>query len=149
MTHAMAIATIVHLCEEKRPTFDNRAIVATIVGWLFWSLLLLGYGELGAEQHLWPPTISLWNLVYPIATVAAFIAVATWKMRRVTGRAAAEKLKRYGAMWQSLYGAAWLFALGLRTEALWIGLFALGGFGAMTLIKEVTGLTGRPLSYRV
>ena len=66
----------------------------------------------------------------------------------MSGRAAAEKLKRYGAMWQSLYGAAWLLALELKTEALWIGLFAVSGFLAMTLIKELTGLSGRPITFR-
>ena len=75
--------------------------------------------------------------------------IARWKTRGVVGRVAAEKLKRYGAMWQSLYGAAWLLALGMRREAVWIGLFAVLGFTSMTLIKEVTGLTGRPIQYRM
>ena len=64
------------------------------------------------------------------------------------GVAAAEKLKRYGAMWQALHGASWLLALGLYTEAIWIGLFAMVGFGAMTLIKELTGLSGDPITFR-
>ncbi len=51
-------------------------------------------------------------------------------------------------MWQSLYGAAWLLALGLNVEAMWIGLFAVAGFLGMTLIKEVTVLSGRPVTFR-
>ncbi|MCA9296273.1 MAG: hypothetical protein KC983_07135, partial [Phycisphaerales bacterium] len=61
---------------------------------------------------------------------------------------AAEKLKRYGAMWQSVYGAAWLIAIGHVREAIWLSAFAVAGFMAMTLIKELTGLQSRPVSYR-
>ena len=64
------------------------------------------------------------------------------------GAAAAEKLKRYGAMWQALYGAAWLAAIGLPVQAMWLGLFALAGFAGMTLIKEITGFSDRPVAYR-
>ena len=51
-------------------------------------------------------------------------------------------------MWQSLYGAAWLLALGLHAEAFWIGAFAVAGFSTMTVIKELTGLSGHPVAYR-
>ncbi len=87
-------------------------------------------------------------VVYPILAVIGFVFVAWWKGTGVRGKAAAEKLKRYGAMWQALYGSAWLLALGMELQALWIGLFALAGFSAMTLIKEVTGLSDRPVAYR-
>jgi len=62
--------------------------------------------------------------------------------------AASEKLKRYGAMWQALYGAAWLVALGYEIQAIALAVVAVCGFVAMTIIKEITGLTGRPIVYR-
>ena len=80
--------------------------------------------------------------------VVAFLSVAWWKVSVVPGKVAAEKLGRYGAMWQSLYGAAWLLALGLIVEAMWIGLFAVIGFTTMTIIKEMSGVTGRPVDFR-
>ncbi|MCH7604107.1 MAG: hypothetical protein IIB54_15215 [Planctomycetes bacterium] len=98
---------------------------------------------------MWPDGTHWGGIVYPLLVVIAFLAVAWWKVTVVDGKVAAEKLKRYGAMWQSLYGAAWLLALGLAVEAMWIGLFAIAGFIAMTVIKEMSGLTGRPLEYRV
>ncbi len=52
-------------------------------------------------------------------------------------------------MWQVLYGAAWLMAIGLPQDALLIGSFAVVGFLAMTLIKEMTGYSDRPVTYRV
>jgi len=147
MTHAMAISAIVHVLEDKRPRIQMRALVATVVGWIFWSAAILGAGAI-SEGGLWPADASLSGVIYPIIAVVGFCIVSWWKTSHVKGRAAAEKLKRYGAMWQSLYGAAWLMALGLEVEALWIGLFAVAGFATMTLLKELTGLTGNPITYR-
>jgi hypothetical protein len=123
-------------------------VAVAVMGWLFWSTLIIG-SSIVSTGHWWPPDVPMWHLAYPILAVLAFLVIARWKTSTVSGRAAAEKLKRYGAMWQSLYGASWLLALGLQKEALWIGLFAVVGFTLMTLIKEVTGITGTPISYRV
>jgi len=147
MTHTMVISAVVHLLEDKRPRFTRRAVVGATLGWLFWSVIILG-GGVWADGDLWPHGASAWGAIAPIITVLAFLFVAWWKTSRVAGRAAAEKLKRYGAMWQSLYGAAWLLAVGLEVQALWIALFALAGFAAMTFIKEMIGLTGTPITYR-
>lgn len=148
MTHAMAIATIVHVLEEKRPRLTLRSGVAALTGWVFWSVLVIGWGAMQEEHGLWPEQAEPWAVLWPVITALAFVAVAWWKVSGVRGAAAAEKLKRYGAMWQALYGAAWLAALGFSAQALWIGGFAIAGFGAMTFIKEITGLSSRPLVYR-
>lgn len=147
MTHSIAIAAAVHVLENKRPRFTRRAIAGTVLGWSFWSVLILGAGAMSGDG-LWPDGPAAWGALYPLLAAIMFVVVACIKAGRVSGPAAAEKLKRYGAMWQSLYGAAWLLALGLKTQALWIGLFAVFGFVAMTLIKELTGLTGRPIAFR-
>ncbi len=148
MTHTMAIATAVHVLEDKRPRFSRRSVIVLVIGWCAWSIIILGAGML-PEGDMWPVGTHWGGIVYPLLVVIAFLAVAWWKVTVVDGKVAAEKLKRYGAMWQSLYGAAWLLALGLAVEAMWIGLFAIAGFIAMTVIKEMSGLTGRPLEYRV
>lgn len=147
MTHAMVIAAIVHHLEEKRPRLRTRGILAVAIAWAVWSVILLAAGA-RADTGLWPDDAPIAGIVWPILAVAGFVLVAWWKTSAVHGRAAAEKLKRYGAMWQALYGAAWLLALGLPTQGLWIIAFALVGFGAMTLIKEITGLSDRPVAYR-
>lgn len=146
MTHAMVIAIGVHILENKRPRLTKQAYVAIILGWLTWSAIVLGAGAF--RDGLWPEEAWLAGLIFPLAAVIGFGVVAWWKITGVSGRASAEKLKRYGAMWQSLYGASWLLCLGLTTQAAWIGLFALAGFTAMTLIKEIMGQTGRPVTYR-
>jgi hypothetical protein len=39
-------------------------------------------------------------------------------------------------------------ALGLEVEAASLGAVAVAGFVVMTVIKEITGITGRPVVYR-
>ena len=147
MTHAMVIAALVHELEQKRPRLRWRAIAAIALGWACWSSLLLWAGARNGGR-IWLAEAGWIEAFYPIAAVLGFAAVAWWKGTGVHGAAAAEKLKRYGAMWQALYGAAWLMAFDLREQAFWIGGFALAGFAAMTLIKEITGLSDRPVAYR-
>ncbi|MCA9285364.1 MAG: hypothetical protein KDA22_09130 [Phycisphaerales bacterium] len=149
MTHAVLIAAAVYRLEDKRPRLSGRSLASAGIGYLFWSALILSLGAWRAgESGLWPIATSPWRVLVPMATAALFVVVARRKTTGVTNRVAAEKLRRYGAMWQSLYGAAWLFAAGLSAPAVWIGLFALAGFVGMTIIKEINGLTGRPIAYR-
>lgn len=145
-THAMVIAAMVHALEDKRPRLTRRAMIAIVFSWILWSAVILGAGVM--RDGLWPPYASPVGMIWPTLAAGCFVTVAWWKTRRVQGTAAAEKLKRYGAMWQSLYGAAWLVALGLLAEASFIFIVAVLGFITMTLIKEVVGLTGRPIAYR-
>ncbi len=146
LTHTMGIATAVHLLEDKRPRLTRRSIAASAVGWLFWSSLIVAVGVW--RGGLWPTQTPLWAALWPGVAVLAFVVVAQWKTTAVPPSAAAEKLKRYGAMWQALYGAAWLLTLDLKVQAAWLGAIAVTGFAAMTLIKEATGLSGRPIAYR-
>lgn len=147
MTHTMAITLLVHLYEEKRPLLSRRAIGAIVVGWLTWSIVIIMLGTI--REGFWPGGWRTAGAVYPAAAVVTFLIVAWWKTARsTTGQAAGEKLKRYGAMWQSLYGAAWLFAVGQSAEAGGLLVFAALGFVAMTAIKEVAGVSGQPISFR-
>ena len=61
---------------------------------------------------------------------------------------AAEKLRRYGAMWQAVYAAAWLLAAGMPVEAAGMAVLAVVGLVVMTVLKEVNGLSGRPIGWR-
>jgi hypothetical protein len=147
MTHAMVVGGLVHVLEDKRPQFNSRSIAAAVAGWVFWSVVILGAGLMRRES-IWPPEISPAAATLPVMAVLSFIGVMVWKTRRVDGRTAAEKIKRYGAMWQCLYGASWLLAIGLEGEAVFMGALAVVGFAAMTLIKEMSGLSGKPIAYR-
>ncbi|HMN96466.1 MAG TPA: hypothetical protein PKC43_08930 [Phycisphaerales bacterium] len=148
-THVTGLALAIYVIEEKRPALTRRSVAALVLGYLALSSLLLGLGAWRAGAGgLWPEGRSLAGLAWPALAVVAFVAVARRKSAGVSGRVAAEKLHRYGAMWQSLYGAAWLAALGLDAPAIWLGLFAVAGFASMTIIKEINGATGRPVTFR-
>ncbi len=146
MTHAMAIGVAVHILEDKRPRLRKRSILATVIAWIIWSIAILGTGVL--REGFWPEHIPWWALAWPLGATIGFLVVGWWKASAAPRIAAAEKLKRYGAMWQALYGASWLAALGLTREAMWIGGFAVAGFAVMTFLKELSGLHNRPIMYR-
>jgi hypothetical protein len=146
MTHSVGIAAAVHVLEDKRPRLTRRTVIALFLGWVGWSVIIVGAGALGGG--LWPVEAGWPQAMWPIAAVVGFMAIGWWKASSATGRAAAEKLKRYGAMWHGLYGAGWLAAVGLGQQALGLLVFALVGFAAMTVIKEISGLATRPLAYR-
>ena len=80
--------------------------------------------------------------------VIAFVILAWRKTSGVEPSTAAEKLKRYGSIWQGIYAAAWLAGIGLWPEALGMTAFAALGFVVMTILKEVNGLNSSPISYR-
>jgi len=147
MTHAIVIAATIHALEEKRPRIRVKTIIGIASGWLAWSVIVLGAGWY-QQGSLWPEGVPVWHLVWPAFAIGGFVAVAWWKTTTVPGRIAAEKLRRYGAMWQCLYGASWLLALGLIREAMIIGAVAFLGFAGMTIIKEMTSLVARPVMYR-
>jgi hypothetical protein len=129
MSHAVAIAASVHRIEDKRPYFGMGRILSLVAAWLFWSAVLLGGGAFasaGSAGGFWPQ-ISRGDqlvgsgpigLVWPVLALAAFLLLVRAKVAGHPGPAGSEKLRRYGAMWQAVYAAAWLMAAGLRAEAL-------------------------------
>lgn len=146
LSHSMGIALVVYQLEDKRPVLTRRSLLGVSAGWVFWSGVVLIIGI--EDNGIWPASLSLWSLGLPVLCVLGFIGMARYKARRVSQKSAAEKLKRYGAMWQGLYDAAWLAALGLTMQASALGLFALAGFTLMTLLKELSGLSASPSGYR-
>jgi hypothetical protein len=159
MSHAVAIAASVHRFEDKRPFFGPQRILSLVAAWLFWSVVLLGGGALaanGSPGGYWPQVArgdelvgsGPVGIVWPVLALGAFLLLVRAKVAGQPGAIGAEKLRRYGAMWQAVYAAAWLMAAGLRAEALGMAVLAVVGLVAMTLLKEINGLSGRPISWR-
>ena len=61
---------------------------------------------------------------------------------------AAEKIRRYGALWQCVYAISWLSALQLYTAATGMLIFTITSAIVIALVKEATGATGKPISWR-
>ncbi len=158
MSHAVAIAASVHRFENKRPYFGPKQILAVTAGWLFWSAILIGIGvRAGDGSDFWPKvkegdelvSSGPHGLIWPLLALAGFLVVARIKVAGQGGGAgASEKLRRYGAMWQAVYAAAWLMCVGMHTAALGMAVVAVAGLLVMTIIKEINGLSGRPIGWR-
>ena len=159
MSHAVAIAASVHRLEDKRPYFNTKRILALVAGWLFWSAVLLGGGawaSAGSAGGYWPQVATgdrvlgagPAGLVWPALSLAAFLVLVRAKVAGQPGHVASEKLRRYGAMWQAVHAAAWLMAAGMHAEAAAMAALAVAGLVVMTVLKEVNGLSGRPIGWR-
>lgn len=149
LTHATAVATTMHFVQSKRPALSTRAMWMLGLGWLTLSCIIVGYGISRASDHYWPTTTPLLGPLIPLVAMAAFIPVVVRKVRSAnTPAIAAEKVARYGALWQALYAAAWLLACGEWSWGLVALVFAGVGFATMTLLKEFGGSTGHPIAYR-
>ena len=150
MTHTTTITLVIYMLVRKRPHLSRRSYFFIAAGYICWSLVILITGRLQShETGWWPAGSSGIGVIWPIIAVAAFAWVARKKTMGVSNRAAAEKLARYGAMWQCLYAAAWLLGVGLYDGAILLLLLAIVGFLGMTAIKEFGGLITSPPRYRV
>ncbi len=149
MTHATGVATIMHFVQAKRPALSKRALWMLISGWFICSACMIGFGISKSSGSFWPESTPWYGPIVPAIAIAAFVPVVLRKMKRAQSPViAAEKVARYGALWQSLYAAAWLFSWGENWWAI-IALAVAGvGFGAMTLLKELGGSTDQPIAYR-
>ena len=149
MTHAMICATAVYLLEDKRPRLSFRGWMGVLFGWMFWSAVLFS-GPLWRSGSLLPEGMEVVSLLWPLAAVAGFAVMMRWKISRArTANIAAEKIRRYGALWQCVYAAAWLLALQLFTPAMWMFGFAIASAVIVMVVKEATGASGKPISWRI
>ena len=148
MTHGMILALGIYILEDKRPRMTAQAMLGIGVGWVFWSGMLL-WLALERGVGIWPEDLSPWRLCFPAGAALICVLVVRGKCRRApTPRAAAEKLKRYGAMWQCLYASAWFLALGMLMPGIGFAALAVIGFVVMTILREVIGLSGRRVEFR-
>jgi hypothetical protein len=149
MSHAMICAILMYYFEDKRPRISFRGWVGIFLGWIFWSIVLFS-GPLARYGTVLPENVSVTSLLWPLAAVALFAVTMRWKISHArTPMLAAEKIRRYGSLWECVYAASWLLTLGLYGSALFMFGFALLSAIIVMLVKEVTGATGQPISWRM
>jgi len=151
MTHALAVAGIVHVVGRKVPRLSARAVAAAIAGWGFWSgvLVVVAMWRGGEASGLWPEWVSPTILIGPGLLVGGYVAVAIHRTRRHgPGPRAAEKIGRYGALWPALYAIAWLVGVGAWRGVLILGALTAVGVLGMTILRELYGLAEQPPGYR-
>jgi len=169
MTHALLVAAFTHILARKVPPLSGRAVVMAIAGWFVWSGLILAMGtaRLNADQPhggpvgrqlrelvetpraLWPEWISPAAAIAPTLLFLFFLAFAIRRSLQFgPGPRAADKIYRYGSLWLTLYACAWMLSMGQTIATLVLGVLALGGFGTMTILRELYGMAEQPVGYR-
>lgn len=148
MTHAVLVGIATHLLGRKRPTLTVRMLIAAGAGWAFWSGVLLYVGWLRAGS-IWPAGVRPLAALGP-ALLAITFGLYAWQKARMTPEPAraADKIRRYGALWAAMYGAAWMLGMGYLPEAAILGALTLVGVLGMTVLREVYGLFEHPIGYR-
>jgi 4-hydroxybenzoate polyprenyltransferase len=150
MTHALVVGAITYRMARKVPKLSRRAVIAAVVGWLFWSSVLLYRQWKHAEGlAIWPDWVDPIAAVWPASLLALFIVVIWRRTAKLgSGPRAAEKIEKYGALWLSFYACGWLVGTGhAGSAALMLGL-AVASVVGMTVLREAFGLLEQPLGYR-
>jgi len=147
MMHAIVVRGIVYRLEDKRPAITAQSTLALLLGVAVASGMLMAQARVAGDDG-WPGPITAAQAAWPIGAVALFVIVARLKTRGIPPAAAAEKLLRYGSLWQVVYGVAWMAMIREWRAAGWLLLLAIGGFAALLLLREAVSLVLRPPTYR-
>ena len=148
MSQTMGLGALAYVLGEKRPKLTPRAVFFGAAGWLacsaalVWLELERNEGEFLAG---WMPVERAWM---PLAAVVVGAMACAWKLRKLRGAAAGEKILRYGSLWKSLVAAAWLVSAGMPVEAAWIAGVAIAIFAATALLRETGPQLAEPVSWR-
>lgn len=148
MAHALLLGAVTHRLARKRPRLTPRRLAFAAIGWAFWSGVLLYVGWLRAGG-LWPDWVRPGAIVAPALLGLGFLVFAWSKARTTTNPVrAADKIRRSGAFWVTLYGIAWMAGQGyLRETGILAALTAAGWLG-MTALRETYGLLEEPIGWR-
>lgn len=151
MTHSLVVGGLTHVIARKVPAVSRRAALAAVAGWAFWTFVMFSAGWWRERHHggLWPEWVEPTAAIGPGLLILLF-ALTAWQKVRVHGMTAraADKVARYGSLWQALYAVAWLLGQGFQRETLIVGVLTGVGFLGMTLLRELYGLVEQPVGYR-
>lgn len=155
MTHALAVGWATHGLAGRVPRISRRAMIAAVVGWAFWSGVLLSLqwerlrGGDTALGGLWPWWVPARAAIAPAALALLFVIAGAVKVRQYgRGQRSADKIARYGTLIPGAYACAWLLGAGHRAEGfILLGLVGAGLLG-MTLLRELYGIVEQPFGYR-
>jgi hypothetical protein len=149
LTHALIVAALVHVVSGKTPPISRRAVVAAVVGWVFWSAVILLIGRRNGLDELWPSWVNPWAGIVNASLAVLYILFVWRKLARFgRGPRSAEKIGRYGSLWLALYACGWFVGQGEVFEALIIGALSATGLAGMTAMREAYGLVEQPPGFR-
>ena len=151
MTHALVVGAVAHIMGRRVPRLSVRAGVAAVIGWAFWSALLLwiGWARSGRPTWIWPEWVNPLLPVWTLGVAAPLITWCAWKVRQHgPGPRAADKIARYGSLWVPLYGAAWLYGENQVPQSLLLLSLAAAALAGLHVLRTAYALVEHPLTYR-
>ena len=149
-SHVLAISILGHILEGKRPRLTPLGGLGIVLGWIFWSVVLFAIAmNRDPDGGVLPDGRTATVVIWPILAMVGFAAVAWRKVGPVRGTLAAEKLRRYGAMWHGVYGVAWFAGFGMWQATVIMAVFTFVGIAIMTLLKEFTATEPGMIGYRI
>ncbi len=136
LTHLLITTSIAHRLEGKRPRLEGGHWWVITVGWLFISLLMIGWmrwhevRSLVSDYNLW-----LWPMVFIVVfaliTLKGVRQVRPMREKRGMGR----RYGRWGLIWLIFYDAGWLVGAGLYWQSgLTLALFVAALFVGRSLL---------------
>ncbi|MBB6430652.1 hypothetical protein [Algisphaera agarilytica] len=135
LSHVMACGLVRHHLENKRPRLKPRDIWAVLLGWGFWSLMILLL--IGTRRETGQAAVGGLVWIGPVLATLGFPLVAMWVTRAgsavakpglipILGVGSPRRFRRLSVGWLMVYDAAWLWSLGLWWQGLTVvGLLAL------------------------
>lgn len=145
MTHWLAVAGAAAIVSRRQPRPSPRAIAFAVSGWAGASAIVL---SLGIERagSVWPVWVSVWSGVLALGVGLALVARLV--LRRGGDRArSAEKILRYGALWNGFYGTAWLLGQQQMRAAMILGALAVGTLVLSVAWRELQAMADQPITY--
>ena len=150
MTHALLVGAVSHRMARKVPRLSRRAIAGAVMGWAFWSAVLLWrQWKLSGASSIWPDWVSISAAAWPAALALLFVLVS-WRrvLKYGSGPRVAEKIERYGALWLSFYACAWFVGTDHLDAALILGILSIVAVVGMTVLREGYSLLEQPMGFR-
>lgn len=147
MTHALVVAGLAHRLSGRSPPLSRRAVGFAVTGWIAatGALALLAWQRGG----LWPEGLPYTTAIAPFLLAVLFAVFVVRKIATLgVGQRSAEKVARYGALWLSFYGVAWLLGARHTEEGIILGALAAAAVITMTTLREAYGLLEHPIGYR-
>ncbi len=151
MTHVMFAWAVAWRVESKRPRFDALQAWTLCGGWIFFSLLLLGWMRFRGGLIV-PGHPGLW--IGPLAAELVFVALAVMVLRR--GETGLRRRRQTGAaflrlalLWLIVNDMGWLLGAGLYAPALALGGLLMLAFVSLRLKAVVDELEAPAVGYRL
>ncbi|WP_432797825.1 UbiA family prenyltransferase [Poriferisphaera sp. WC338] len=123
MTHVMACSGIRHWLAGKRPRITTKDGFGICMGWLFWTLVIVGILRPHDNQLATQEGYMLRLLSGPVLALIVFGVIAMIMIARVeksnmqTRRRVGKIFSRLSGLWLIVYSVSWLIGLGLWWQA--------------------------------